>query len=168
MPNIDPRILLIFCLLFVGLAVFNLYLGIKRLRQAHAQGEKLRWYKQLSILTGIEYVLLALAFVGSLSISNGWLPGNIRAIIFPFYLLMLLFAAILAAVVVYQNSKKGRLARTAGGAYRAEINPAPATSSAQIAQRQTISEEEREDALQRRRERRQKAAAARRRRAGKA
>ena len=61
MPTIDPRLLLVFCLLFVGLAVFNLYMGIKRLRQAHAQGEKLRWYKQMSILTGIEYVLLALA-----------------------------------------------------------------------------------------------------------
>jgi hypothetical protein len=162
MPNIDPRILLLFCLLFVGLAVFNLYLGIKRLHQAHARGEKVRWYKQLSILTGIEYVLLALSFVGSLSISSGWLPGSIRPIVFPLYLAMLLFAAILAAVVVYQNSKNARSARTASS-----TTPRTPTPSSQVAQQQHIPEEQ-EQALQRRRERRQKAAAARRRRAGRA
>src|ERR1700692_4572120 len=167
MPTIDPRLLLVFCLLFVGLAAFNLYMGIKRLRQAHAQGEKLRWYKQMSILTGIEYVLLALAFVGSISISNGWLPGSIRPIVFPIYLVMLVFAAVLAGVVVYQNSQNAKRARarTQGNAVAATVTSAPTSTPIEVREQ---TDDEQVLTLQRRRERRHKAAAARRRRSGKA
>lgn len=160
MPTIDPRFLLIFCLIFVGLAVFNLYLGIKRLGQAHAQGERLRWYKQLSILTGIEYLLLALAFAGSLSISNGWIPASVRPVVLPLYMLMLLFAAVLAGIVVYQNSK-ARRARARSTTLVTRVAPASVVARVR-------SHEEQEQALQRRRQRRQNAASARRRRAGKA
>ncbi len=161
MPTIDPRILLALSVIFVGFAAFNLYLGVKRLREAHARGENLRWYKQLSILTGIEYVLLALSFVGSIGISNGLLPASLRPIVFPIYLLMLILAALLAGVVVYRNSKSRRVARTA-----ATAAPSTATSLPLTARERTA--EEQELSLQRRRERRQKAAAARRRRSGKA
>ncbi|HTK09666.1 MAG TPA: hypothetical protein VL485_21020 [Ktedonobacteraceae bacterium] len=160
MPNIDPRFLLVFCLIFVGLAVFNLYLGIKRLRQAHAQGEKQRWYKQLSILAGIEYLLLALAFVGSLSISNGWLPASVRPVALPIYLTMLVLAVILAGVVVYQNTKARRA--------RARLTAPAASVTTTTVTARNRSAEEQEQLAQRRRQRRQKAAVARRRRAGKA
>jgi glucan phosphoethanolaminetransferase (alkaline phosphatase superfamily) len=165
MPTIDPRFLLIFSLIFVGLAGFNLYLGIKRLRQAREQGEKLRWYKQLSILTGIEYFLLAFAFVGSLSISNGWIPTSLRTVVLPLYVIMLLFAVALAGVVVFQNSKARReRARVAALATTRAAAPAAVVAAAV----HTRSLEEQERALQRRRQRRQNAATARRKRAGKA
>jgi uncharacterized membrane protein YhaH (DUF805 family) len=160
MPTFDPRLQLVLCFILVALAVFNLYLGIKRLHQAHARGEKLRWYKQVGILTGVEYLLLALFFILNLSISNHWLPSSLRSVVLPIYQIVLIFAVALAGIVMYQILRTNRRAR-AQAALPATNLATPPTSP--LARERTD-----EDSQLRRRERRQKAATARRRRAGKA
>ena len=162
----DPRLVAIFCLIFIVLGIFSITSGRKRLQEARAQGQKVAWYRHISILTGIEYILLAITFLTSISINAGWLPRSWTQFLIPFYLLMLVASLALACIVIYQVFRSPRRAR-----------PAPQTvqRSAIVREESTveepshkISEEERAIHARKRRERRQKAAEARRRRAGKA
>lgn len=161
MPGFDPRLIALFCILFIALGIFNIITGRRRMQQAQTHGGKVRWYKQISILTGIEYVLLALAFLFNIGISYHWLPQSLNPVILPIYLIVLIASGLLAGVVIYQgitNSRNRRVAR-----------PIASTSTNQSTHvDEDLSPQERAEHAQKRRERRQKAAAARRRRAGKA
>ncbi len=98
----DPNILTIFSVVFILLGLYNINSGIKRLREAQRRGQNIRWYKQINVLTGIEYILLSLVFLLSLSIRNNVLPAAFQSIVVPFYLLVLLSSAVLAVFVIRQ------------------------------------------------------------------
>jgi membrane protein implicated in regulation of membrane protease activity len=162
----DPRLIAIFCLVFIVLGVFSIVNGRKRLLEARAQGQKMAWYRHTSILTGIEYILLALTFLTSISINAGWLPRSWTQFLIPFYLIMLVASLVLACIVIFQVFRSPRRARPV---------PQTANKSASVSTERVIeedepemTEEERAIHARKRRERRQKAADARRRRAGKA
>jgi hypothetical protein len=163
MFGLDPRILALLCVGFIALGIYNIIKGRKQLLQTQSRGQRAVWYKQISILTGTEYILLSLAFLTSLSITYRWLPASFQPVVAPFYLLVLFGSAILAGVVIYQGFNKSRNQR-----------PAPRgreEKSASVVvehEPQEMTPEERAAYMRKRRERRQKAAAARRRRAGKA
>ncbi|MBA2392211.1 MAG: hypothetical protein H0V70_05640 [Ktedonobacteraceae bacterium] len=163
---IDPRLIAVFCLVFIVLGVFSIVNGRKRLLEAWAQGQKIAWYRHISILTGIEYILLALTFLTSISINAGWLPKSWTAFLIPFYLIMLLASLALACIVIYQVFRSPRRARPA--TQTANTNATVSAGRVIEAPEQEMTEEERIVHARKRRERRQKAAEARRRRAGKA
>ena len=158
----DPNILSIFGVVFILLGLYNINSGVKRLREAQRRGQTIRWYKQINVLTGIEYILLSLVFLLSLSIRNNVLPAAFKSIVVPFYLLVLLSSAILAGFVIRQAFRNARqrpgITAQRGGTSIADNQT---TDIASMQEQQAIN-------MQRRRERRQKAAAARRRRAGRA
>ncbi|HLG62995.1 MAG TPA: hypothetical protein VKY19_13740 [Ktedonosporobacter sp.] len=158
----DPRLVILFGLIFIGLGIFNLVMGRRRILRARAQGESPVWYKQIAILTGIEYLLLSVAFFLSISLSYGWLPSNFNALVIPAYLVILLASGALAAYVVYQGIATSRKARRSR-----EAQTTRETGSVTI-EKSPMTAEQQAEQLRKRRERRQKAAAARRRRAGKA
>ncbi len=166
MPNFDPRIIALFCLLFVGLGVFSIVTGRRRMLEGRARGQKIAWYRQVGILTGIEYILLAFTFLISISINAGWLPKNWGQFLVPFYIVMLLASLLLAGLVLFQGftaSRRNRLAQPNRGS-----TPPASTSRPVERPQRVVTAEERAAQAQKRRERRQKAAEARRRRAGKA
>lgn len=159
----DPNILTIFSVVFILLGLYNINSGIKRLREAQRRGQNVRWYKQINLLTGIEYVLLSLVFLLSLSIRNNVLPASFQSIVVPFYLLVLLASAVLAGFVIRQafiNMRK-RQNTTAQRNGTLSTSNKTTTDAPLTLEQQAIY-------AQRRRERKQKAAAARRRRTGKA
>lgn len=156
----SPEFLAIFSFIFILLGIYNLYAGLRRLREIQASHQFLPWYKQINILTGTEYILLALVFLLSAGIRSGVLPSGLNAIIIPLYLIVLLAAAVFAGLVIRQGITNARQRSRA---------------SSQIAQSNNTSGENTTTAYnstsprsQRQRERRRNAAAARRRRAGKA
>ncbi len=164
---IDPRLIAIFCLVFIVLGVFSIVNGRKRLLEARAQGQKIAWYRHISILTGIEYILLALTFLTSISINAGWLPKSWTAFLIPFYLIMLLASLALACIVIYQVFRSPRRARPVPQT----VNKSATVRTGRVVEADPepeMTEEERIIHARKRRERRQKAAEARRRRAGKA
>lgn len=169
MKGIDPRLIVLFCIMFIALGIYNVLLGRRRMRQAQMQGNTVPWYKQISILTGIEYVLLALAFLLNIGISYGWLPKSLNPIIFPAYLVVLIASGLLAGIVIYQGITASRARRRAGIAQAvARAKPSAATRAIDEDGEQDIMGEERAELAKKRRDRRQKAAAARRRRMGRA
>lgn len=159
----DPNILSVFSAVFVLLGLYNINSGVKRLRAAQQRGQDIRWYKQINILTGIEYILLSLVFLLSLSIRNNVLPAAFQGIVVPFYLLVLLSSAVLAGFVIRQafRNTRQRQGTTAQRSDTPRASNETTTDAGLTPEQQAIN-------LQRRRERRQKAAAARRRRAGRA
>lgn len=161
MPGFDPRLIALFCIMFIALGIFNIITGRRRMQQAQTSGSRVRWYKQISILTGIEYVLLALAFLFNISISYHWLPQSLSIIVLPIYLVVLIASGVLAGFVIYQGINNSRARRIARPVASPQAKPT-------VYEDENRSPEERADIAQKRRERRQKAAAARRRRAGKA
>lgn len=152
----DPNILSIFSVVFILLGLYNINAGVKRMREAQRRGQAIRWYKQINVLTGIEYILLSLVFLLSLSIRNNVLPAAFKSIVVPFYLLVLLSSAILAGFVIRQAIRNARQ-RPGTTAQR---------NGTSIANNETPDQQAL--IMQHRRERRQKAAAARRRRTGRA
>ncbi len=90
MQNFDPRLIVLFCLLFIGLGAFSIFTGRRRMLEARAQGQRIVWFKQVGILTGIEYILLAFTFLISISINAGWLPKSWSQFLVPFYIVILL------------------------------------------------------------------------------
>ncbi len=162
----DPRLIALFCLLFIVLGVFSIRTGRKRLLEARAQGQKMAWYRHISILTGIEYILLAITFLTSISINAGWLPRSWTAFLVPFYLVMLVASLALACIVIFQVFRSPRRARPP--AQTMMRGATASTESIVEAPVSEMTEEERALQARKRRERRQKAAEARRRRAGKA
>ncbi len=161
----DPRILIIFCVVFGLLGIYNIYQGLKRIREAQARGQTLVWYKQINLLTGVEFSLLALVFLTSISIREKILPGSLSGIIAPFYLVVLLITAVMAGLVIRQSFSNARRAR---GQTSVQITQSNQADDASKGIDDELTPEQRTANLQRRRERRRNAAAARRRRAGKA
>ena len=96
----DPRILTLFTVAFILLGIFNVFSGRRRMREARARGQQVVWYRQINILTGLEFIFLSLIFLISLN-SNGF-PSSVRAIVGIFYLVLLLISAVLAGFVIRQ------------------------------------------------------------------
>ncbi len=162
----SPLVLTLFSLVFILLGCYNVFSGSKRIREAYNRGITLVWYKQINILTGLEYILLALVFIVSTMFRSKVIPPVLSGIIVPFYFVLLIATAILAGLVIRQGILNAR-------AIRAQSNSSPAVKSngTRVAANQANAEYAAEDNganQDRRRERRRNAAAARRRRAGKA
>jgi hypothetical protein len=162
----NPTFLILFSLVFILLGIYNVFSGSKRIREAYARGVTLVWYKQINILTGIEYILLALVFIVSTLVRSKAIPPALNGIVVPFYFVLLLAAAILAGLVIRQAIINGRTIRAQS---RTSSTIKSNGTSAIVKQEGAESVAEDHSAnLERRRERRRNAAAARRRRAGKA
>jgi hypothetical protein len=160
----NPTFLALFSLVFILLGIYNVFSGSKRIREAYARGVTLIWYKQINILTGIEYILLALVFI--LSTLSKEVPPALTGIVVPLYFVFLLAAAIIAGLVIRQGIINARTIRAQS---RSSSTIKSNGTSAIVKQEGTESvTEDYAGNLKRRRERRRNAAAARRRRAGKA
>ena len=162
----NPTFLTLFSLVFILLGMYNVFSGSKRIREAHARGVTLMWYKQINILTGIEYILLALVFIVSTLVRTNTIPPVLARIVVPFYLVLLLAAAILAGLVIRQSILNARTIR----AQSRSSSTIRSNGTSTVAKREgdeSLTEDHSVN-LERRRERRRNAAAARRRRAGKA
>lgn len=162
----DPRVLSIVSLIFVLLGLYNVSTGTRRIREARLAGSPIRWYKQVNLLTGIEYILLTCVFLLSLANQQGAVTPGLRGLIVPLYFLLLLASAVLAGIVIRQGMLNARAARanssaTPTSAARPETRPANVEQAASA-------QDHADEQIQRQRERRKKAAAARRRKAGKA
>jgi hypothetical protein len=156
---LNPTFLTLFSAVFILLGSYNILSGLRRMREARARGKSLSWYKQINILTGVEYILLALVFLISTASKNGSLPPLLKEIIVPIYLVLLLAAAILAGLVIRQGILNARAIRNQSRASSTTGSNGTSSVAQQV---------DNETNLERRRERRRNAAAARRRRAGKA
>lgn len=157
----DPRLIAIVSIIFALMGTFSLYTGIRRMRDMRLAGHPVRWYKQISILTGAEYILLTFVFL--LTLENQQKTA-ITVITVPLYFILLLCAAIIAGMVIRQGILDMRTARAR------RVQPAEAVqTSASLSSISHPSEKNDPEAHARRqRERRKNAAAARRRKAGKA
>ena len=169
----SPQFLEIFSTVFLALAAYNLWTGIKRVRAAAAQGVRLNWRKQINLLTGTEYLLLALVFLLSIEYKNTAIPASVRGVLLPLYLFLLLAAAVMAGLVIRQGILNTRMLRAQQSGARTGISTARSNGNGARPMEQTeddepLSAQQRTSAIERRRERRRNAAAARRRRAGKA
>lgn len=162
----NPTFLTLFSLVFILLGSYNVFTGSKRIREARARGVSLSWYKQINILTGVEYILLALVFIVSSANRNNAIPKSFDVIIVPLYIVLLLAAAILAGLVIRQGIINARTIR----AQSRTSSTIKSNGTSTIAKQVSDEEDSEQQAanLERRRERRRNAAAARRRRAGKA
>src|SRR5947207_8387081 len=96
----DPRTLTLFTVVFILLGIYNIFSGRRRMREARARGQQVVWFRQINILTGLEFIFLSLIFLISLN-SNGF-PSSVRAIVGIFYLVLLLISAVLAGFVIGQ------------------------------------------------------------------
>jgi hypothetical protein len=167
----NPQFLSIFSVVFLALAGYNLYTGYKRVRYARMHGVNIKWRKQINLLTGTEYLLLALVFLLSIEYKNPAVPVSLRNILLPLYLFFLLAAAVLAGLVIRQGILNTRALRAQNRntvVPSAKSNGTSATRVEELETTATMSEQQRTAYVERRRERRRNAAAARRRRAGKA
>jgi hypothetical protein len=158
----DPRILAIFGVVFILLGSYNVYKGLKLINQARARGQHTVWYKQINLLTGIEYILLSVVFLMSIGLRSGLIPSSMRIITTPFYIVVLLVTAVMAFMVIRQAFANSRRPQT-----RAAVQSNGAGEPADTGDSQ-LTPEQRAAYQERRRERRRNAAAARRRRSGKA
>ncbi|MFL5591062.1 MAG: hypothetical protein ACJ8DI_25895 [Ktedonobacteraceae bacterium] len=158
----DPRTLTLFTVVFILLGIFNIFSGRRRMREARARGQQVAWYRQINILTGLEFIFLSLIFMISLN-SNGF-PSSVRAIVGIFYLVLLLLSAVLAGFVIRQailNTRAMRNNQSSQAIRNGTI------SRVNEARENELTPEQRAANIQHRRERRQKASAARRRRGSK-
>lgn len=160
----NPQFLTLFTIVFIALGGYNIFTGLRRQKEAQKRGQKMAWYQQINLLTGLEYLLLSFVFMMSININNHTLPSSLRSIVIPFYLITLLGSAILAGFVIRQailNSRRTRQKPTLQPGSNGTSNHAYASTVDADSKQQAIKD-------QHRRERRQKAAAARRRQSGKA
>ena len=162
----NPTFLSLFSLVFILLGSYNVFTGSKRIREAHERGVTLMWYKQINILTGVEYILLALVFIVSSSVRSNAIPSALKVIVVPLYFVLLLAAAILAGLVIRQGIINARTIRAQSRSSSTINSNGTSTISERVGDEEDI--EQNATNLERRRERRRNAAAARRRRAGKA
>ncbi|HXZ03895.1 MAG TPA: hypothetical protein VEH81_03630 [Ktedonobacteraceae bacterium] len=162
----NPTLLSIISLVFILLGIYNVFSGSKRIREAHERGVTLIWYKQINVLVGLEYILLALVFLISTLFRSRLIPSTLNVIVFPLYFVVLIAAAILAGLVIRQGIINARTIR-AQSRSSATVKSNGTRTIAEQAGNVDVAEE-RFANLERRRERRRNAAAARRRRAGKA
>jgi hypothetical protein len=157
----QPQFIVLLCIIFVVLGIFNFITGRRRMHQTYTQGILPPWYKRLHVLIGIEYGLIGLAFLMNISINYHWLPASLASSALPFYVVVLLASGLLAGVVIYQSITTARRRRT-------QPTQTARTQGTSLDKTRNMTAEERAVHAERLRERRQKAAAARRRRAGKA
>ena len=162
----NPAFLSLASLVFILLGCFSVFSGSKRIREAHTRGITILWYKQINILTGIEYILLALVFIVSTMVRSRVIPAALTGIVIPLYLVLLLAAAILAGFVIRQGIINARTIRAQSSS--ASTMQSNGTTKAISQAKVGVVPVEDAASLKRRRERRRNAAAARRRRAGKA
>jgi hypothetical protein len=158
----DPRLIFVVSVIFAAMGVFSLSVGFKRIRAARLTERRLRWYKQVNLLTGIEYILLAVVFPLTYINRQSNLAPSVANITRPLYAILLICAAIIAGLVIHRGLLDLRASRAkrlqATNRVQGSTQPALQVSTKENTAVQT----------QRRRERRKNAAAARRRRAGKA
>ncbi len=162
--------LTIFMVVFILLGVYNVFSGLRRVREAQTRGQHIAWFRQINLLTGIEYLLLSFVFMLSLNLHNNAFPAFLKPIVVPFYLLILLLSAVIAGFVIRQAFLNARLIRrnpTAKANNKNVVTSKAAYSADKVAD-EDMTAEQRATAMQHQRDRRQKAAAARRRRAGRA
>ena len=162
----NPTFLALFSLVFILLGSYSVFTGSKRIREAYARGVTLIWYKQINILTGVEYILLALVFIVSSTVRSNVIPSALKVIVVPIYFVLLIAAAILAGLVIRQGIINARTIR----AQSRSSSTIKSNGTSLVSERAGDEEDTEQNAvnLLRRRERRRNAAAARRRRAGKA
>ncbi len=162
----SPMVLTLFSLIFILLGCYNVFSGSKRIHEAHNRGTTLLWYKQINILTGIEYILLALVFIVSSLFRSKVIPATLNNLVFPVYVVLLIVAAIFAGLVIRQGIINARTIR----AQSSSSTAAQSTGSRSMVNQANVqyAVEETPANQDRRRERRRNAASARRRRAGKA
>lgn len=172
MKGIPPQLIALFCIMFIALGIFNILMARRRQQREGSQGIRTPWYKQIAVLTGIEYILLAAVFLLNIGISYRVLPASLDGIIFPFFVLLMLASGLVAGFVIYQlfMNMQRRRAFAAQGVLGSTTNTMRManTGSTQVASVDDMTSEERAAYAQKRRDRRQKAASARRRKAGKA
>ncbi len=161
--NFPPQLITLFCIMFIVLGIFNILMA--RRRQQTGGTQHLPWYKQVGILTGIEYILLACVFLINIGITYRVLPASLNGVIFPFFIILLLASGLLAGFVIYQGLSNARNRRTLASR---TVPTSVSVSTQQSGSIQEMTSEEREQYNQKRRERRKKAASARRRQAGRA
>lgn len=152
----DPRLLAIVGILFLALGGFSFVVARRRLRATQMQGQPAVWYKDLGLITSIEYVLLGILVCLNLT-SNVVLGGPLRAARDILYAFVLFLTIVALLTVVFLMLKRPRRRQAA-----------PQTVTNIQVDADTQSSEERAAILQRKRERRQNAAATRRRHAGRA
>lgn len=160
----NPQFLTIFTVVFILLGVYSIYTGLKRQREAQQRGQKIAWYQQINLLTGLEYLLLSFVFMMSININNHTLPSSLKSIVVPFYLIVLLGSAVLAGFVIRQaiiNARRIRQKTAAQPGRNGSVSNKMESTYEPGTKQQTLK-------VQHQRDRRQKAAAARRRRTGKA
>src|SRR2546421_9678566 len=104
----SPNFLAIILVVFMLLGVYSVFTGLRRQREAQLRGQRIRWYRQINILTGIEYLLLSMVFGISLNLRNNAFPSFLRSLVVPFYLVVLAASAILAAFVIRQAISNAR------------------------------------------------------------
>src|SRR5215471_1647780 len=107
----NPTFLTIFSLIFILLGIYNVFSGSKLIRAAHERGVTLIWYKQIKILIGIEYILLALVFIVSTLIRSKAIPPSLNELVVVFYFVVLIAAALCAGLVIRQAVLNGRIIR---------------------------------------------------------
>jgi len=165
----SPTFLILFSTIFILLGSYNVFSGFRRMQQARARGIPSKWYKQINLLTGIEYILLALVFLVSTVVRSNTLPKGLNGIVVPLYFVLLLAAAILAGLVIRQGIINARTIRSQSHSPTPTVK-SNANGTRVVSERAEDQDDTRAHAadLERRRERRRNAAAARRRRAGKA
>ncbi|HCI79781.1 MAG TPA: hypothetical protein DHW02_08830 [Ktedonobacter sp.] len=154
------QLVALLCIMFLALGAFNILMARRRQQRESAMGIQYPWYKRLTILTSVEYVLLALAFLLNLGLQYHWLPTSLSPLVIPAYIVLLIASGLLAGFIIYQGMDNARKRRAS-----------TVTSSNAVLQQtstKTMTPAEREAAARRKRERHHKAVAARRRRAGKA
>src|SRR5919108_2758810 len=96
----DPRTLTLFTVVFILLGIFNIFSGLRRMREARARGQQMAWYRQINILTGLEFIFLSVIYM--MSLNSRAFPSSVRTIVGTFYLLLLLLSAVLAGFVIRQ------------------------------------------------------------------
>ncbi len=172
MTGIPPQFIALFCIMFIALGIFNILTARRRQQRSGLQGVHLPWYRQVTILTGIEYILLASVFLLSLGITYKVVPVSLNSVVIPFFLILMLASGLLAGFVIYQSFTNMQRRRTlvASGAQMTPNGHARIANngSTQKSGIDDMSPQERATYTQKRRERRQKAASARRRKAGRA
>ncbi len=160
-------LLILFSSIFILLGGYSVFTGLKRIREARTRGTPLTWYKQINLLTGIEYILLALVFLANTAVRTNTLPQSLNSILVPTYYVLLLAAAVLAGLVIRQGFINSRTMRAQSRSSAPTVMSNG--TSAVTKQEADIQDTQKRAANQdRRRERRRNAASARRRRAGKA
>ena len=164
----NPTFLSVIMVIFILLGVYNVFSGLRRIREARERGLTIRWYRQINLLTGIEYLLLSFVFMASLNLHNPAFPAFLRPLVVPFYLIVLLSSAVIAGFVIRQAILNARLLKQHPTAQvnRSNVIMVKASQNRDEKTPQTVSTEQRSAQIQQRRERRSKAAAARRRHAG--